>query len=362
MKTPLWAWRLLASAERILHYEYWPAKVFYLPLIPYVAWLGLRHGGFCSPSAANPGIENGGGFVGESKHRIMRGLGDGPAVVATRLIPAGTIEDRMATLRAEMAGIAWPVILKPDEGQRGHGVRLIADEAKARAYFTTMTADAVVQPFHPGPHECGVLWIRDVGGEHGRVFSITRKEFPEVTGDGRRSVEELILRHPRHRRQWRVFLERLGAGRSRVPEAGERVALGLCGNHCQGSRFRDGADLMTPELATAIDRLASGFRGVNAGPLDFGRFDIRYTSEEALRRGEGFAIVELNGVTSESTNIYDPSWPLWRAYSTLFAQWRELYKLGAWRRGLGTKVVSVGTVLAWLREHRGTRAGSALSD
>src|SRR5207248_677385 len=44
-----------------------------------------------------------------------------------------------------------------------------------------------------------------------------------------------------------------------------------------------------------------------------GRYDIRYRSDEELRAGKGFQIIELNGAASEATNIYDASNSLWSA-------------------------------------------------
>lgn len=63
------------------------------------------------------------------------------------------------------------------------------------------------------------------------------------------------------------------------------------------------------------------------GGFFVGRFDVRYSDEAEFRAGRGFAIVELNGVASESTNLYDPAWPLWRAYRTLFRQWALLFRI-----------------------------------
>ena len=69
----------------------------------------------------------------------------------------------------------------------------------------------------------------------------------------------------------------------RVPASGERVTVGLQGNHALGARFEDGSDLITPELERAIDGVARRFRGADGGVLDYGRFDIRC----APRRGRG---------------------------------------------------------------------------
>jgi len=59
-------------------------------------------------------------------------------------------------------------------------------------------------------------------------------------------------------------------------------------------------------------------------------------------RGEGLHIIELNGVTSEPTNIYDPSWSIFRAQRVLLGYWRQLIELGMAREASGT-----GRSLAW---------------
>ncbi|MEM1330814.1 MAG: alpha/beta fold hydrolase [Planctomycetota bacterium] len=332
--------RLGASVRRLVHHEWWSPCVFYLPLIPYLLWLSIRHRGVLVFACANPGIERGGGLVGESKLAILRALADDPSVLTSHAIPEGPISDRLAALDRAVENLSgYPVILKPDEGQRGAGVRLLRSrEDGERAFLSGAPGLHIAQRYHPGPMEAGVLWARvpDADPPRGEIIGVTRKEFPEVTGDGRHTLRELILDHPRYRCQEHVFEARFLAIDELVPSNGERVRLAEAGNHCQGALFRDGADLITPELTAAIDRLSLGFEGADGGGFDFGRFDLRYTDDESLRRGEGFGVVELNGTTSESTNLYDPDRSTRWAYGVLFRQWRTLYALGAWRCARGS--------------------------
>jgi len=79
-----------------------------------------------------------------------------------------------------------------------------------------------------------------------------------------------------------------------------------------------------------VDATARRFPG-----FYIGRFDVRYTDVAAFRAGRDLAIVELNGATSESTNLYDPSWSLFAAYRTLFRQWSLLYRIGDANRQQG---------------------------
>ena len=132
-----------------------------------------------------------------------------------------------------------------------------------------------------------------------------------------------------------------------MPGPGETVRLVEAGNHCQGAIFLDGWRLDSPELEETIDRISQSVPGFFVG-----RYDLRYASEEALRRGEGFQIVELNGTSSEATNIYDPANSLCKAYRILFRQWSLLFQIGAANRRRGhlplpltTLALLIGTYL-----------------
>ncbi len=51
--------------------------------------------------------------------------------------------------------------------------------------------------------------------------------------------------------------------------------------------------------------------------------------------------IELNGVTSEATNVYDPKYSLWDAYRILFEQWRLAFEVGAANRERGVEPTSL---------------------
>ncbi len=354
--------RARAAIERLWRHEFWPAHIFYLPLVPYFLWLAIRHRGIMTWTCANPAIPNGGGIVGESKSAILDALrGASDRVLAGARIPAGPksgarADQALAILRERSDLGGWPVVLKPNAGERGRAVAVARTEDDLRSYFASHTHDILIQRYHPGPHEIGVFWTRTPEGS-GEILSITRKSFPLVTADGKRTLERLVYDHPRYRMQADVFIRELGARRDETPPADERVSLGIAGNHVRGSMFEDGASLRAPALEHAINEIALGFipipeSGVVAVPsdsgFDFGRFDLRFTDPDSLADGQGFAIVELNGTTSESTNLYDPSRSLSWAYAVLFRQWRTLFKLGRWRRGTGVQPMSLGALLrAW---------------
>ncbi len=372
--TPQGRDRLKADLKWIVSPEFWPAWLFYLPFAPAFAWLAVRHGGPMTFSCANPGISHGGGLVGESKHEILDGLRQARRWVAPALIidagPPASVRAARAieAVRNEKSLGGFPVVLKPDAAERGAGLRVARSDRDVHAYFEGVTAPVLVQALAPESNEAGVLWARvpdsgkPVNQWPGGILSVTRKTFPVAVGDGKRTLERLIWDHPRLRMQAGTFLRRFEGQRDRVLDEGERFPLAFAGNHCQGTMFCDGSDLITPALEARIDEIAQGFAGISGKPLDFGRFDLRYADDESLKRGEGFVIVELNGTLSESTNMYDPGRSLWWSYRLLLAHWSRLFQIGAARRREGVRPMTpVELFRAW-RQARRRLSGLSLSD
>jgi hypothetical protein len=293
-------------------------------VIAWIAWLAVKPRGLAPIAAANPGIP-GGGVVGESKFDILSALPAEWTIPAMKLA-AGAPDARADALADLMRAQGWtfPLILKPDVGQRGDGVRKVMSVAEARAWLDAFHGDAIAQPWHPGPFEAGIFYYRLPDEPHGHILSITDKQFPVVTGDGVRPIERLVLDHPRFSHQAPVFLDRHAESRSRVLAAGERFVLGEIGNHCKGTLFRGGAHLWTPALEARVDAIARAMPG-----FFIGRFDVRYTDVERFKAGEDLAIVELNGVTGEPTDVYDPSRGVIDSYRGLFTQWRLVFEIGA---------------------------------
>jgi hypothetical protein len=80
---------------------------------------------------------------------------------------------------------------------------------------------------------------------------------------------------------------------------------------------------------------------------------VRYRSLQALREGRDFAIIEINGVGSEATHIWDPDTSLrevfaaqFRHYGTAFSIAREMRRRGARTSGLRTMARD------WLNQRR----------
>lgn len=340
---------LMARWRRLARWEFWPAWAFYPPVVCYVIFLALKHRGLTLFTSANPAII-GGGFIGESKSEILRGLSkSGETVARWFLIEVSqNVEARIAKAQAFMSGngLGFPVVLKPDKGQRGSGVAVIRSEAELQDYLSRSPFDAIIQEYVPGL-EFGVFYYRRPSEERGRIFSITEKRMPVVVGDGARTLERLILEDERAVCMARYYFDRPGGRLFDRPARGETVQLVELGTHCRGAIFLDGDRMKTAQLGEAFDRISKGFDG-----FYFGRFDVRASSVEAFKRGEGFKIIELNGVTSEATHIYDPKHTLRAAYKVLFEQWRLAFEIGAENRARGVLPTSVGMLARLMSEYQ----------
>jgi hypothetical protein len=160
-------------------------------------------------------------------------------------------------------------------------------------------------------------------------------------------LEELVLADDRAVCMADFYL-RKNSGRTRtVPAAGENVQLVEIGTHCRGAIFLDGGDTITPALEENIDRIARCFDG-----FFFGRFDVRVPSRQDLVAGRNIKIIELNGVTSEATHIYDPRLSIFEAYRVLFRQWRIAFEIGDVNRARGTRPTPVRTLYQAIRDYR----------
>ena len=338
---------LLSRWRRLTRWEFWPPYVFYVPVFFYVIYLGLRHRSLTLFTAANPGIPAG-GFIGESKSEILDGLQRADSAIARyrRIDTHQPLEGQIAAVTKFMDThqLNFPVVLKPDAGQRGSGVGIIHSETQLRDYLRNNGAPAIVQEYVPG-EEFGVFYYRYPGEESGHIFSITDKRFIAVCGDGQSTLETLILNDQRAVCMARFHLAQHRERLQEVPAAGATVPLVELGTHCRGALFLDGSKLITPELSAAIDAISREFEG-----FYFGRYDIRTPSREDFRQGKNFKVVELNGVTSEATNIYDPANSLLSAYRTLARQWRLAFEIGRRNRERGVSPTPAGELLRLLQK------------
>lgn len=329
---------------RLLQREYWPMWAHYLPVYPYYLYLAARARSLFFFSATNPSIETG-GLIGESKIDILDQI-DAQYKPQSVLVPAHTPLAEALT-QLTKAGIDFPIIVKPNVGERGLLVQRIANaEALAQLWAAHGDIDLVVQPFVDYPEELAVMYHRFPGEKRGRITSVTRKVFLSVTGDGQRTLRELIWDRPRAILQWEELRERWAHRLEEVLPAGERLQLSTIGNHSKGTKFLDANELIDGQLEAVFDRIAAPMQGVFLG-----RFDLKCRSIADLQAGQHIMVLEFNGAGAEPAHIYDPKHSLWYCYGVLLRQWRLLFRVGrAVHRELGVPYMTWPAVWAYWRK------------
>ena len=122
-------------------------------------------------------------------------------------------------------GLQFPVVLKPDAGQRGSGVAIVRSPEQLREYLTHSSFPVILQEYVPG-EEYGVFYYRYPGDERGRVFSVTEKRMPVLLGDGKRTLEELILADDRAVCMSDFYLRKNSERTQEVPAAEKECTTG----------------------------------------------------------------------------------------------------------------------------------------
>lgn len=313
-------------------YEYWPWWLFYLPVLPYWLYLAFKNKSLAYFTVANPGIELG-GFYGESKTEILDLIDKQylpKSVSVDNSIDFGSILDKMKAI-----GLSYPVIAKPDVGERGNEVALINTQQELILYNVKSKSTYIIQEYIDYTIELGVLYSRMPNHQNGTVTSVTLKEFLTVTGDGKSTILQLMQRSLRARFQIERLRKELGDKMKIVLKQGEAKLLEPIGNHCRGTKFIDSNYLINETLNDVFDKICIPING-----FYYGRFDLKVKSIEDLYRGENIRIMELNGASSEPGHIYDPSSTLKKAYKDLMYHWKLLSEISQGNMKLGFKPVS----------------------
>ncbi|MCU0346372.1 MAG: D-alanine--D-alanine ligase [Saprospiraceae bacterium] len=302
------------------NWEYWPIWAANLPLVLLVAWYALRAKRLFFFSAVNPAIETG-GMWGESKFNILRRI-PSSHVPATIFVKKGTDFQAVIRRMREVGLDEWPVIAKPDVGERGFLVTKIKDEDELRRYLTNNPLDFLVQAFVELPLELAVMCYRMPDSARTTVSSICVKETLKVTGDGSATIRQLMECSERASLQLQRFELENPTLLQEVPAAGQVMELEPIGNHCRGTMFLNGNQHIDAQLTQAFEQVLSQMDDIH-----YGRFDLKCESIEHLRSTGAFKVMEFNGIGAEPAHIYDPAYPFTDKYRDIFSHWKQIFKI-----------------------------------
>jgi hypothetical protein len=279
----------------------------------------MRARSFFFFNTSNPTIQNG-GFMMESKKEIYD-LMPQKYYPPTIFFKAGT--DAATILQiVRQRNFRFPVVGKPDIGQKGLSVKKLEDENELLEYAGYSKVGFLVQEFISFKNEVGIFYYRYPNNEKGAVSGIVRKEFLTVTGDGTSTVEELLNKDKRYVLQLPVLKKTDGDKMETVLEKGEELLLVPYGNHVRGAKFIDDSHLIDEELVSTMDAVCKKIDG-----FYFGRMDIRFNTWEELKQGKNFSIIELNGAGSEPTHMYDPKHSIFFAWKEIIRHWNILWRI-----------------------------------
>lgn len=332
--------RIVSFAERI------PNSLFYIPVGFRWLLLSVRYRSLTLPSVSNRLIETG-GMWGESKSSIMMSVGESQRhwiadfVTLHRNGVDAETDAELSVRLMEDKGIRFPVVVKPDIGWQGYGVRLVEDENHLRQYLSSFPHNEKLLLQRPVTYdgEAGIFYYKIPGENTGHILSLTLRYFPFVVGDGKSNIMELIQANPRSKLKQEYYLGKnsshLGFDKKfleQVPGDREMVRLSFIGSIRVGGLYRNASELITPELTSCIDGIARSIP-----EFYYGRLDVRFESTDLLKKGEGFSIIEINGAGSEAIHAWDPEVPILRLYKELFKSQRLLFKIAAKNRARGYK-------------------------
>jgi hypothetical protein len=299
----------------------WPLWLFYLPMVPVIGFLGLKHRVPLAWRKINPGIENG-GWWGESKSELN--------TYFIKNTQAPYLEGCLVrlpfsneSLKSQQCSISnsYPLVAKPNRGSRGSHIYFLSSDEDFQRFSKSHQGEWFLQPQATKNHEASILFYRLKPKKKFHIFSITLKSFPLVIGNGQDTIFKLLLMHPIFRFQTLSFLKHTSPRWSERPRKGEKVVISRRGNHSKGALFRDGSFLIQDTLTEKINQWFQDSPG-----LDFAKVDCFYDDLDGLKNGE-IEIIELNGAGSESTHIHDPNMSLWQVYNTLTAQWSLIFQI-----------------------------------
>lgn len=321
------------------NWEFWPFSLLYFPVGFYYAWLAIKRGSFFFFTASNPSIEFG-GMMGEKKSEIYK-------LIPKKYLPKTKLfsKHEVSEARQFALKLGYPVIAKPDIGERGNWVEKIQSEEDLNKYVDSCPVPFLIQELIKYPVELGVFYSRLPEQKSGKITSIVEKSFLRVKGDGRSTVKELLLRDPRASIQADMDHDRLKPIIDLVPENNQTVEIESIGNHCRGTMFLDKTDRVTSELTHAFDQLAN-----EIPDFYFGRFDIRCKSLEDLTRLHHFKILELNGAGAEPGHIYQPGYSLIKAYGDIIWHLATLAEISYQNKKRGHQYDSFRVGLRKLKE------------
>ncbi len=317
------------SLYRITHWETWNFRVKFIFLAPVWMWHCLRSGSWWFFTASNPTLTFG-GYEGEGKKEMYDQL---PPFTYPKSI---YISPSLSFTEAEKLAIAnnyeYPFIVKPDVGMMGLMFRKIDNAEQFKRYHEKMPVDYIVQELIRYPLEVSVFYYRFPNEQKGTITGFLRKEFLEVTGDGKSTLWQLMLQYSRIRFRLEEMRLKHENRLNDIISEGEKFCLSYALNLTRGGKLVSLSHEKDERLLKVFDDLSH-----YAKHFYYGRYDIKCASVEDLKKGKNFSILEFNGSGAAPHHVYGAGNTLFQACKIVAQHWNVLYKISKYNHKNGMR-------------------------
>lgn len=330
--------------NKITNWEAWPFKLLYAPIAPMWIYYMLRSRAVWFFTPSNPKITFG-GMEGEGKKEMYELLPKEyypKTVFIEPKIPFGLVLEKISA-----TGIEYPFVVKPDVASQGVLFRKIDNENELKVYHSKMEWEYIVQSMVTYGMEMSVFYIRHPQEKSGRITGFLHKVPLHVIGDGKSSLQELVLRHHKAGERIEQLKTKHLENWDKIIPQGEKYMLSHAGNHNRGASFIDLKKEIDDRLLSLLDEISIGI-----DDFFYGRYDIIASNVEDLKQRKNFAILEYNGCGAEPNHFYDTGYTLIGAYKEILKHWKWLYKISAYNAKQGIKPWPYKKGKAFLAEAR----------
>ena len=310
---------LKKSWYRITHWETWPYRVKYIPLIPAWLWYCLRSGSLWFFTPSNPSLTFG-GFEGERKKEMYDQLPPGSypeSIYISPTLPFDEVEKEISTNNFD-----YPFAVKPDVGTMGFMFRKIDNVDQLKTYHAKMPSDYIIQKLITYPLEVSVFYYRFPYQQTGTITGFLKKEFLEVIGDGQSTLWQLIQNYDRVQFRMEEMKAKHEHKLNAILPQGEIYILSQALNLSRGGKLVSLKQEIDNNLLKVFDELSHYTK-----QFYYGRYDIKCTCVEDLKQGKNYSILEYNGSGAEPHHAYGTGNTLVQAQAIFLHHWKILYQI-----------------------------------
>jgi hypothetical protein len=305
----------------VIQWEDWHWLAKYVPIMPVWGWYILKSRSLWFFTPSNPTLTFG-GFIGETKQEMYKQLPLSSYPTSIYITPSTDFNNVKAKFID--ANLNYPVAVKPDAGMMGLMFRKIESEESLKSYHFAISVDYIIQEFIDYPLEVSVFYYRYPDKNTGTITGFLKKEFLQVTGDGKSTLLQLMLNYSRLTLKFEEMKlkhdKRLG---DILPKDFE-FCLSPALNLSRGGKLINLEFEKDEKLLQVFDDLSN-----YTNSFFYGRYDIKCMSIEELKEGKNYSILEYNGSGAEPHHVYGNGNTIFNAYQILLHHWKVLYEISA---------------------------------